>query len=50
MTRARWEFYLDYVHHLDPVLWQMGMVHGVRVDNEARLDLQHKLNRRVDHY
>ena len=50
MTRTRWEFYLDYVHHLDPVLWQMGKVHGVRVDNEARLELQHKLNRRVDHY
>ena len=50
MTRTRWDFYKEYVHDLDPVLWQMGKTHGVRVDNEARLELQHKLNRRVDRY
>jgi len=50
MRRTRWNFYMEYVHELDPVLWYMGKVHGVRIDNEARLELQYKLNRRVNRY
>lgn len=47
---TRWDFYTQYVHDLDPVLWRMGKVHGVRVDNDARLALQYTLNRRVHRY
>ena len=47
---TRWDLYIKFVHNLDPILWQMGMVHGVRVDNDARLKLQKTLTRRVNHY
>ena len=47
---TRWELYLKYVHKLDDVLWDMGMVHGIKIDNEARLKLQKLLTRRVSHY
>ena len=50
MNRTKWDFYLDYVHKLDPILWFMGKVHGVRIDNDERLKLQRKLTRRVDRY
>lgn len=41
------DLYQEYVVELDPVLWQMGRVNGVPVDNEKRLSLLSEMNAKV---
>lgn len=41
------DLYQEYVVELDPILWEMGRVNGVPVDNEARLELLSELNGKV---
>jgi len=41
------DVYQRYVVDLDPVLWQMGRVNGIHVDNEKRLALLSEMNHKV---
>jgi hypothetical protein len=41
------DLYQEYVVELDPVLWEMGRVNGVLVDNEKRLSLLSEMNGKV---
>lgn len=38
------DLYQEYIVDLDPILWEMGRVNGIWVDNEARLKLLDHLN------
>lgn len=42
--RTLFNLYTEYVLELDPILWSMGQVNGVHVDNEARLKLLTEMN------
>lgn len=41
------DLYDEYVVQLDPVLWSMGRVNGVPVDNDKRLSLLSEMNAKV---
>lgn len=41
------DLYQEYVVDLDPVLWEMGRINGIHVDNEARLALLSTMNAQV---
>ncbi len=42
--RTLFDLYTEYVLDLDVVLWQMGKINGVHVDNDARLALLGEMN------
>jgi hypothetical protein len=42
--RTLYDLYREYVLDLDPILWEMGQVNGVHVDNDARLGLLSEMN------
>lgn len=44
------DLYREYFVELDPILFQMGRVRGVEVDNDARRELLHKLTTEVHGY
>lgn len=42
------DLYQEYVVDLAPVIWEMGQVNGVPVDNEARLQLASDIRTRIE--
>lgn len=42
--RTLYDFYKEYVLDLDVVLWEMGMLNGVHVNDTARLELLGEMN------
>ena len=48
MSRTLADVYEKYVHQLDPILWEMGRIHGVHLDTTAQEALRLELEERLD--
>lgn len=46
--RSLWNLYQEYVVDLDPILWEMGRVNGIHVDNTRRLELVAEMDKRIE--
>ena len=42
------DVYIKYVHELDPMLWDMGRIHGVHLDVKAQETLRLEMNEKLD--